>query len=485
MTAQHLAETRMVDGLPAKRFLEGLSRVYRWMLVTDTDRRVVWMSEGLATLFGIDALEVGGDARDFVSKMPRPEQVFSLRSQLRRRSHLAGTPIELRTRDGGVIDAELTLTRIETSDPGRALLLAIARPLEDLQEAEDEGSDPVVRALLEQAPQAILSVDRDGFIRHANPAAEALTGRSRAQLVGYPAALLFGGSASDLERVAASFGEGGPACRAELQRPDGSALEVDASVAVLGKGCRGLYLRDASDPIGGTGDADLRRANAELEHCVNSLAHDLRSPLVALLGFSRLLRQEYDTLLDATGHHFLDRIEQAGRTMETLVHDLLELSRIGQAGDRPSMVDPLGVLVQLRGELKPRLDAADIQLVLPDTPPPLVYCDRTRLYQLLSNLIGNAIEHMGEPENPRIEVSVVEVDEGHRISVSDNGRGVDAAQASQIFEAFQSFPRGDSRRGTGMGLAIVKKVAEKLGGRAWVESSPGEGATFHVLLPSA
>jgi PAS domain S-box-containing protein len=479
MTAQHLAETQLLDGLSARRLLEGLARVYRWLLVTDTDRRVLWMSEGLADLFGLDAREVGFDARSFVSKLPRPEQVFSLRSELRRSSHLSGVPIELRTRDGSLLDAEVTLTRIDTAEPGRSLLLAVARPCED--ERREGAQAGVARALLDHAPQAVLCVDADGFIQHANPAAEALTGRCREQLVGYPAALLFGSSASDLERIATSFGQIDSGCRVGLQRPDGTELSVDASVAALDKGFRGLYLREVSSP---ELDAELRSANDELEHCVNSLAHDLRSPLVALLGFSRLLRQEYDSLLDATGHHFLDRIEQAGRTMEALVHDLLELSRIGQPGDRPSMVDPQSVLVQLRAELKPRLDAAEIRLVLPDTPPPPVYCDRTRLYQLLSNLIGNAIEHMGEPEDPRIEVSVVELERGHRISVKDNGRGIDPTHASQVFEAFQSFPRGDSRRGTGMGLAIVKKIAEKLGGRVWVESAPGEGATFHVLLPS-
>jgi len=480
MTAQHLAETQLLDGLPATRLLEGLARVYRWLLVTDTDRHVLWMSDGLADLFGLDPREVGFDARSFVSKLPRPEQVFSLRSELRRRSHLSGVPIELRTRDGSLLDAEVTLTRIDTAEPGRSLLLAVARPCED--ERGEGAQAGIARALLDHAPQAVLCVDADGFIQHANPAAESLTGRCREQLVGYPAALLFGSSASDLERIATSFGQIDSGCRVGLQRPDGTQLSVDASVAALGKGCRGLYLREVSSP---ELDAELRRANDELEHCVNSLAHDLRSPLVALLGFSRLLRQEYDSLLDATGHHFLDRIEQAGRTMETLVHDLLELSRIGQPGDRPSMVDPQSVLVQLRAELKPRLDAEEIRLVLPDTPPPPVYCDRTRLYQLLSNLIGNAIEHMGESEDPCIEVSVVELEQGHRISVKDNGRGIDPAHASQVFEAFQSFPRGDRRRGTGMGLAIVKKIAEKLGGRVWVESAPGEGATFHVLLPSS
>jgi len=228
--------------------------------------------------------------------------------------------------------------------------------------------------------------------------------------------------------------------------------------------------------------SELARRNDELEHCVQTLAHDLRSPLVALLGFSRLLRQDYADSLDDTGAHFIDRIEQAGRTMEALIHDLLELSRIGQPGERPSMVDPRAVLLQLHAEVKPRLEAADIELVLPSDPP-LVFCDRTRLYQVFSNLIGNAIQHMGAGDAGRIEVEVVEDEEFHRISVRDTGRGITREHHERIFEVFQSMgSRADGSRGTGIGLAIVRKIAETHGGRAWVESEPGHGSTFHVTL---
>jgi PAS domain S-box-containing protein len=479
MTAQHLAETQLVDGLSAQRLLEGLARIYRWLLVTDSNRRVLWMSDALSNLFPPGELEIGGDARSVIPKLPRPEQVFSLRSSLRNRSHVSGLPIEVRRRDGSVIGTEVSVLRIETTEPGRSLLLAVARPSEPARAAA--GVDRVARALVDGAPNGMLAVDADGFVTHSNPAARRMTGRTAEQLIGFPAALLFGDSASDLERIASSFERGDSReCRVALRRPDGGSAPVLVSVGAFGRGCRALFLRDASPS---EVECELQRANDELEHCVNSLAHDLRSPLVALLGFSRLLRQEYGSLLDATGEHFLDRIEQAGRTMEALVHDLLELSRIGQGGDRPSLVDPRGVLVQLRAELKPRLDAAGVSLLLPEEPPPLVYCDRTRLYQLLSNLIGNAIDHMGDSDDPRIEVSVRECEDGHLITVRDNGRGVSPEHLSRIFEPFQSFPRAEGRRGTGMGLAIVKKIVEKQGGRVWVESVPGEGAAFHAVLP--
>ena len=147
------------------------------------------------------------------------------------------------------------------------------------------------------------------------------------------------------------------------------------------------------------------------------------------------------------------------------------------------MVDPRTVLAQLAAELKPRLDAEGIRLALPDDPP-LVYCDRTRLYQVFANLIGNAIDHMGECEVRGISVEVVEEEDVSHISVRDFGRGIAPEHHEKIFEAFQTLGRRrDDTRGTGMGLAIVRKIAETHGGRAWVESRPNRGATFHVTFP--
>jgi signal transduction histidine kinase len=142
------------------------------------------------------------------------------------------------------------------------------------------------------------------------------------------------------------------------------------------------------------------------------------------------------------------------------------------------------VLLQLAAELKPRLETAGIELALPSNLVTRVFCDRSRLYQVFSNLIGNAIDHMGARRDARIEVRIDEDDRQHEIVVADNGRGVDAAHRERIFEAFQSIgTRADGRRGTGMGLAIVKKIVERRGGRVWVESEPGRGARFHVTLP--
>jgi signal transduction histidine kinase len=213
------------------------------------------------------------------------------------------------------------------------------------------------------------------------------------------------------------------------------------------------------------------------------VSHDLRSPLVALLGFTRLVREDYGEILGEKGQHFMQRIEQAAQTMETLIHDLLELSRIDPGGVDKSLVDPREVMRQLQSELKPRLDSTGTRLEVPDDLP-LIHCDRTRLYQVLSNLVGNAVEHMGAVEEPVISLSIASSTDSHHVIVRDNGRGIPVEHHERIFEIFQSLgPRSDERRRTGVGLAIVKKIVETHGGRVWVESAPGKGSAFHVTLP--
>jgi len=301
----------------------------------------------------------------------------------------------------------------------------------------------------------VLVVNEEGFITHSNATLESLVGRTPGSLTDRPAALLLH-HAGEIGQLAASLSpnEGRHHHSLTLHHADGHPVPVTAAARALtfddGRP-RGtvLFVRPLSD-LRAAAEA-LERKNTELQHCVHSLAHDLRSPLVALLGFSRLLRQDYGIQLDETGQHFIDRIEQAGRTMEEMIHDLLEFSRIGQGGERRTMVDPRIIVLQIEAEMKERLDATGLRLELPDHPP-LIYCDRTRLYQVFSNLIGNAISHMGPCETPAISVDVWDDANGHQISVSDSGRGIDESDHERIFEVFQSLrPRGGGRRGSGLG----------------------------------
>jgi len=240
---------------------------------------------------------------------------------------------------------------------------------------------------------------------------------------------------------------------------------------------------NAPDATGKAYKRALETKNDELETCVRSVSHDLRSPLVSVLGFTRLLRDEFGDPIGRTGRHFLDRIEQAGRNMERLLHDMIELSRLDETPYFPVSVDPSPVLKELAAELNLQLDEAGIDLNLP-TDPPLVVCDRTRLYQLFSNLIGNAIRHMEPNASGRIDVSVEVVPDGWEISVKDNGPGIAPEDSKRIFEPFQTARRpGEPKKSSGLGLAIVRKIVEAHRGRIVVESELGAGARFVVWLP--
>lgn len=338
--------------------------------------------------------------------------------------------------------------------------------------------------VFDASPEPVAVVDGAGRLRYANAPCGALFDHPREALVGRPVAEC----AKQLTGARILPGpEPGAVLRGcfELHPRQGgdprwvswsaSPLRDEAGVGVGAV----VFLRDDTDRR--RDEQQWSRRHDDLEQTIRAVAHDLRSPLVSVLGFSRLLREDFGGLLGERGTHYLDRITEAGRTMEALIRELLDFARIGH-GEQRTLVDPRQVLEQLKRELKPRLDAAGASLDLP-AEPPLLHCDRTRLYQVFSNLIGNALDHMGPCDGPQITIEIGESDQWHLLVVRDNGRGIDPAEHRSIFEMFHSVPREGGRKGTGIGLAIVKKIAELHGGRAWVESTPGAGAAFHVALP--
>jgi PAS domain S-box-containing protein len=390
----------------------------------------------------------------------------------------------LAARDGGARSATISAARL--SSDADCPSVAIVRADEGVP---PEAQEAIVAAakLLDSLPDPVVIIDGSRFIAHVNPAFERVFGYRAPEVVDRPLAVLARSSA-DIDRIAAALCPDSPTRDEDLgvQRRDGSKVWVHLSASVLrlpgGEEAGAVaYLRDVTQRH--VAQESLARKNAELEHYVHAVSHDLRSPLVSLLGFSRLLRDDYGDTLDEKGLHFLDRIEQAGRTMESLIHDLLELSRIGCSGSADTEVDPRTVLLQLQAEFKQRLDDRGLRLDIPEDPPPL-RCDRTRLYQVFANLISNALEHAGTCREPVIRVEIERTGNEHVLRVCDTGRGVAPEDAERIFEIFQSLGQRDGgRRGTGIGLAIVRKIAETQQGRCWVEPTLAGGATFAVALP--
>jgi PAS domain S-box-containing protein len=455
------------------------------MVLVDDEGRVVWMSDALASICGDPEWFRG---RPWVEMLVLQSEGERLASMLGRIGHLANESVSLRGQGGRSIPVKLSAARLGDAEASWATV-TITRPDTHSQVADPQFPQSLeyLKAILDSSPDGVVVVGRNRRIAYANPAMEQLLGHPPAEMVGKPVDSYIH-RCECLDRIAGALRPNSPVRDQDLQlrRRNGTVLSVSVSASLLrlddGTDMGAVaYLRDVTERR--RTEEDLARSNAQLEHYVDAVSHDLRSPLVSLLGFSRLLREDYGSRIDEKGRHFLDRIEQAGRTMESLIHDLLELSRIGRAEAEKSLIDPRSVLDRLRAEFKPRLDQDGAALELPDNPP-LLMCNRTRLYQLFSNLVGNALDHMGRVERPTIRVEVKTLQDAHQITVSDNGEGIDPAHHARIFEIFQSLgPHKDGRRGTGIGLAIVKKIAETHGGRVWVESDLGKGAQFHLTLP--
>lgn len=229
--------------------------------------------------------------------------------------------------------------------------------------------------------------------------------------------------------------------------------------------------------------AELEQKNAELEGFVYIASHDLKSPLVTVQGFVGMLRQAYEQGRTDRFGPFIQHIEDGVSNMQEVIKDLLEISRVGRVVWEREAIDVAVVARQVLTALGSQVEACGAMVTVAE-PIPAVCADRVRVVQALQNYIANALKY-GRPENGPVEIEVGGWFDGTRviIYVRDNGPGIEAQYHEKVFELFQRLKT--EVEGTGIGLAIVKRIAEVNGGAAWVESAPGQGATFYIALPPA
>ncbi|WP_291009817.1 PAS domain S-box protein [Hydrogenophaga sp.] len=235
----------------------------------------------------------------------------------------------------------------------------------------------------------------------------------------------------------------------------------------------------------GTSVKRLSQANRELESFAYSVSHDLKSPLRSMEGFASLLVQEHDDQLGDEARDYLQRIQAATRHMGRLINDLLSYARIEQfeQGLTGLALEPL--VTEVVQGMRNEIDALGAQVRVDIQPGLAAIAHPQGLAMVLRNLIDNALKFTQPGEPPEITIRGQVVGPVVRLSVADRGQGFDMRYHDRIFAIFQRLHRGDQTPGTGIGLAMVHKAIERMDGRIWADSTPGQGATFYIELPRA
>jgi light-regulated signal transduction histidine kinase (bacteriophytochrome) len=224
----------------------------------------------------------------------------------------------------------------------------------------------------------------------------------------------------------------------------------------------------------------LARSNAELERFAYVASHDLQEPLRMVASFTRLLSQRYSGRLDETADRYIDYAVDGAKHMQQLIVDLLEYSRLNSKELDIQHTECDAVVADATRNLHAAIQESGGSVDW--DPLPALWVDRGQLTELFQNLLGNAIKFRRKDECPRIHVSAVDGGPHWVLSVQDNGIGIDPRHSGRIFQIFQRLHTREAYPGTGIGLAVCQKVAERHGGKIWVESEPGLGSTFRFTI---
>jgi light-regulated signal transduction histidine kinase (bacteriophytochrome) len=247
----------------------------------------------------------------------------------------------------------------------------------------------------------------------------------------------------------------------------------------------GGYVRDVTDRTRAEEELrqlteELKRSNADLQQFAYVASHDLQEPLRVVAGFVKLLEKRYKGKLDEKADEFIVHTLAGVKRMQMLIKDLLEYSRVGTKGKALKPTSCSEALEQALFNLHASMDEGGLKLT--HDLLPTVMADASQLIRLFQNLIGNAIKFSGR-EPLHIHVSAEQQNREWIFSVRDNGIGIDPKDFERIFVIFQRLHTKEEYEGTGIGLAICKKIVERQGGHIWVESQPGKGATFYFTIP--
>jgi PAS domain S-box-containing protein len=408
-----------------------------------------------------------------------------------------GTGIELVAlrKDGGEFPIEIMLSPLGSSDG--VLVTAAIRDISTRKAAEElmKRAEERYRGLLEAAPDAMVVISQSGEIVLLNLQAEKQFGYSRDELIGrkvtdiipigFAERLVADKLRSPEEALAQEIGAG---IELVARRRNGDEFPIEIMLSPL-ESADGILvtaaIRDISVRKAAEADllnkiTELNRSNEELSQFAYIASHDLQEPLRMVSSYTQLLAQRYVGKLDSDADEFIAFAVDGATRMQRLIQDLLAYSRIGTKQMEVTEVSSQSALDVALSNLATAVSDSGARVT--NDPLPAVQTDETQLVQLFQNLIGNAIKYRTE-KTPEVHVSALRKKRGKwQFSVRDNGLGIDAQYYDRIFGMFQRLHNRTEFSGTGIGLAICRKIVERNGGEISVTSTPGDGSTFRFSL---
>lgn len=454
------------------------------IVLIDRNRRITLVNRKAEELFGFQRQELIGQAIETLLperyRAVHPAHVHGFFSRPEARAMGAGRELFALRKSGMEIPVEIGLSPIET--PDGLFTLASIIDITERKRAQER-----FELVVEAAPNAMIMIDDQRRICLVNRRAEELFGYGRTEIIGQLIETLvperYRAAHPGLVRGFSVCPEVRPmGAGRELHglRKDGSEVPIEIGLNPLEASDGRFVLASIIDITERKRNEDeLRRSNAELEQFAYVASHDLQEPLRMVANYTELLAQRYRGQLDERADKYIHYASDGARRMQRLVTDLLTYSRVGSQGKPMSPVQSgqvLSAVVQSLQRLIRETDATIVHGALP-----AVLADEVQLHQLLQNLLSNAIKFRSD-KPPRIVVDAIAQGPRWLFSVADNGIGIEMQYADRIFQMFQRLHALGKYDGSGIGLAIAKRIVERHGGTIRVESQQDVGATFFFTL---
>jgi PAS domain S-box-containing protein len=480
--------------------LEGADHPYRVMVeqmhegtvTLDPNRLILYSNPQFAALIGATSESVAGSDFDrFLA--PADASLFAgLIEAAVAGGHSSGE-VHLRGANAATIPVRLSVTLLDVA--GMQNLCVIASDLREQRRNEAIlKEERLSRLILEQAAEAIVVIDQQGVIVRRSESANLLARKPvLMELFDVAFPLTASGIRLDTDRIltAMRVGEEITGVEAQVAHSGGgtSALLVSASpLSSHGNELLGCVItltditeRKRAEEALAIQAEELARSNSDLQQFAYSASHDLREPLRQLAVFTELLQSRYQDKLAAEAGLLIEHAVSSAHRMEGLLKDLLAYTQAADAPQGPAAyTDANEVCRKTVATFETKIAQSGARIDC--DPLPVLAIHEVHLTQLFQNLIGNALKYCGL-EPPRVHISAERSDGLWKLTVADNGIGIDPAYKNQVFGIFQRLHGGGKYSGSGIGLAICQKIVQRYGGRIWVESEPGRGSRFMFTLP--